>query len=125
MKWVPVNRVATLALLWAACVVGCDEKKESGGAAASGAPSATAAAAQSAAATATAAAGGGSKSLQAAMASRKCRHPEESDDDRAFKAKADAAELDKMKLSDQQLDCFINCKSKDDAEKCEAAAMKK
>ncbi len=121
----------SIVLLACAALVGCD--KGSGGsggeatsAPASGAKTGAAATSQATGAAPTAAAAtGGSKFLQAAMASRKCRKPEESDDDRKFKAEADAAEMEKMKLGDPVLDCFIGCKSKEDAEKCESMAMKK
>jgi hypothetical protein len=119
-----------MSIVWLACaaLMGCD-KGGSGGEAASAATSAPADGAKTGAAATSqatsAAAAGGSKFLQAAMASRKCRKPEESDDDRKFKAEADATEMEKMKLADSVLDCFIGCKTKEDAEKCQSMAMKK
>jgi len=122
---------STIACLACVALMGCGDKGGGAGTSSATATSTSAASsaptggAKTAAATATAESAPVSKSMQAAIASRKCRHPDETDEDRKFKAGADASELEKMKLSDAQLDCFINCKTKDDAEKCEAAAMKK
>ncbi len=122
----PAIVAALLAL--SALTAGCDKKDGDTKGSTSSTPTssaATAPAATTAAATTAAAGGGDSKYLKAAMADRKCRKPDETEADIKFKAPAGAAEFEKMKLSDAVLDCFIACKTKDDAEKCQKLAMKK